>query len=89
MQEGSWSELKEYFKKVADDESKKKLKSHAQQKGYLQKLGLLIQPESWHYSQLLVRGQGGSKVVTVVVWLFEGCGMRDDGLTDWMDHLKN
>ena len=52
MQEGSWYELKEYFKKVADDESKKKLKSHAQQKGYLQKLGLLIQPESWHYSPL-------------------------------------
>ncbi|CAK9091159.1 unnamed protein product [Durusdinium trenchii] len=44
-QEGTWHDLKEYFDKVADEDSKKKLRSVSQKKAYLEKLGIRIQAD--------------------------------------------
>lgn len=59
MQEGTWHDLKEYFDKVADEDSKKKLRSVSQKKAYLEKLGIRIQAETWRVEcgwAVLVKG---------------------------------
>ena len=50
-QEGTWHDLKEYFDNVADDASKKKLRSVAQKKAYLQKMGLHVQQETGYFGR--------------------------------------